>query len=243
MTKGQSKLIISEKIKNELMSNSPMLRKEIIRIKDNQNEVIVYFRSKATITVVPASENGRGYRSTNLIREEFRQIQKKIEDSVLSPFQIIRKPPYMLNPYYENIADLQEESRDVYISSSWLDNGHWMWDIVDTAFEGMLAGKDMCLLAFDESIVLKHKIKSMAYMQSQKKKQDPLTWRIEFLNERVKENEHAYFTYSMLQQNQRLKKPFYPRRAIDVKENHKNPYDIPKHKGEIRIVTCDMAFI
>ena len=59
-TKGQSKLIVSAKIKNELMSMSPNLRKEIKYIKDNQNDIIVFFRNDSTITVVPASENGRG---------------------------------------------------------------------------------------------------------------------------------------------------------------------------------------
>lgn len=242
-TKGQSKLIISEKIRNELMANSPMLRKEIRTIKDNQNEVIVFFRNNSTITVVPASENGRGYRSTCIIREEFRQIDKHIEDSVLAPFQIIRTPPYMLDAAYEGNKELQEESVDVYISSSWLDNGHWMWKIVDQAYDGMIDGQDMCLLAFDESITLKHNIKSMTYMQNEKKKQDPLTWRIEFLNERVKEDTSAYFTYSMLQKNQRVKKAFYPRRNIDARFNKKNIYDIPKQSGELRIVSCDMAFV
>lgn len=225
------------------MANSPMLRKEIRTIKDNQNEVIVFFRDNSTITVVPASENGRGYRSTCIIREEFRQIDKHIEDSVLAPFQIIRTPPYMLDAAYEGNKELQEESVDVYISSSWLDNGHWMWKIVDQAYDGMIAGKDMCLLAFDESITLKHNIKSMTYMQNEKKKQDPLTWRIEFLNERVKEDISAYFTYSMLQKNQRVKKAFYPRRSIDARFNKKNIYDIPKQFGELRIVSCDMAFV
>lgn len=242
-TKGQSKLIISEKIRNELMAKSPMLRKEIRNIKDNQNEVIVFFRNTSTITVVPASENGRGYRSTCIIREEFRQIDKHIEDSVLAPFQIIRTPEYMLNQYYSNIPELQEESVDVYISSSWLDNGHWMWKIVDQAYDGMIDGNDLCLLAFDESITLKHKIKSMTYMRNEKKKQDPLTWRIEFLNERVKEDTSAYFTYSMLQKNQRVKKAFYPRRNSDARFNKKNVYDIPKQSGEIRMVSCDMAFV
>lgn len=59
-TKGQAKLIISEKIKNELMSMSPTLCKEILSIKDNQNDVIVYFKNGSTITVVVAGENGRG---------------------------------------------------------------------------------------------------------------------------------------------------------------------------------------
>jgi len=242
-TKGQSKLLVSEKIQKELMNLSPALRKEIHKVKDNQNEVIVYFRNHSTITVVPASENGRGYRSNVIVREEFRQIKKSVDDSILSPFQIIRQTPYMKDDYYANISELEEETVDIYISSSWLDNGHWMWDIVDQAYDEMLKGQASCLLAFDESIAIKHKIKTMRYFQTEKKKQDPLTWRIEFLNERVRENEHAFFTYSMLQQNQRTKRAFYPRTIIDFKMGKKNPYDINKQQNEVRIVSCDMAFI
>lgn len=242
-TKGQSKLLVSEKIQKELMNLSPVLRKEILKVKDNQNEVIVYFRNHSTITVVPASENGRGYRSNVIVREEFRQIKKSVDDSILSPFQIIRQTPYMKDEFYANNKELQEETVDIYISSSWLDNGHWMWDIVDQAYNDMMNNKASCLLAFDESIALKHNIKSMRYFQTERRKQDPLTWRVEFLNERVKENEHAFFAYSMLQQNQKIKKPFYPRFPLDVKNNRKNLYDIPKQNGEIRVVSCDMAFI
>lgn len=43
-TKGQAKLIVTSKIRNELMAWSPKLREEIKGIKDNQNEVIVYFK-------------------------------------------------------------------------------------------------------------------------------------------------------------------------------------------------------
>lgn len=243
MTKGQSKLLVSEKIQKELMNLSPTLRKEIRKVKDNQNEVIVYFRNHSTITVVPASENGRGYRSNVIVREEFRQIKKSVDDSILSPFQIIRQTPYMKDDYYANIPELEEETVDIYISSSWLDNGHWMWDIVDQAYDKMLKGQASCLLAFDESIAIKHKIKTMRYFQTEKRKQDPLTWRIEFLNERVRENEHAFFTYSMLQQNQKSKRAFYPRTTIDFKMGKKNPYDIPKQQNEVRVVSCDMAFI
>ena len=243
-TKGQSKLIVSEKIQKELMNLSPTLRKEILKIKDNQNEVIVYFRNHSTITVVPASENGRGYRSNVVVREEFRQIKKYVDDSILSPFQVIRQVPYLKDDYYANISELQEEPVDIYISSSWFDNGqNWMWGIVDQAYDEMLKGKASCLLAFDESIALMHKIKTMRYFQTEKKKQDPITWQLEFLNTRLKENRFAFFTYSMLQQNQRAKRPFYPRTLLDFKTGKKNPYDIPKQNGEIRIVTCDMAFV
>lgn len=241
-TKGQSKLIISEKIRNELMNMSPVLQKEILKIKDNQNEVIVYFRSGSTIVVVPASENGRGHRSNVVVREEFRQIDKNVDDSILSPFQTIRQPPYMIDPYYAKIKELQEEPIDIYISSSWLDP-HWMWDIVDSAYDSMLKGQGGCLLAFDESITLKHNIRTQRQMQKEKRKQDPITWQLEFLNTRLKENQSAFFTYLMLQQNQTIKRPFYPRTMIDVRLNKKNPYDIPKQNNEVRIVSCDMAFV
>lgn len=221
-----------------------MLQKEIKSIKNNQNEVIVYFRNSSTITVVPASENGRGYRSNCTIREEFRQIDKKIEDSVLSPFLIARQVPYSTDPYYVDIPDHEPNSvMNIYISSSWLDDGHWMWNIVDKAYDEMLNGKDSCLLAFDESVTIKHKIKLMDTLVSEKKKQDPLTWQIEFLNLKIKENTSAFYTYKMLRDNQNLKKPFYPRTTIDFLSRKRNPYAIPKQEGEIRVISCDLAFI
>lgn len=241
-TRGQSALIVKDKI-NKFLRNFPMVDNEIENIKTSQDEVIVMFKNKSQIKVVTASENGRGNRSTVLIREEFRQIKKFVDDSILSPFQVMRQAPYATSGDYTNVPDALDEAVDVYISSSWLDNGHWMWNLVDQAYKEMFISDNSILLAFDESIVLKHNIKSLTQLRKEKKKQDPLTWRIEFLNERVKENTSAYFTYSMLQQNQRLKKPFYPRDNTDVRVGKKNPYAIPKQKGEIRVISCDMAFI
>ncbi len=244
-TKGQSALIVKDKIKKFLITNYPMVAREIEDIKVSQDETYILFKNKSQIKVVTGNQNARGNRSTVLIREEFRQIDKYIEDSVMSPFQVNRnEAPYVTSGNYTNVPNAIDRSVDIYISSSWLDNGHWMWGIVDQAYKGFLDGdSSYTLLAFDESIVLKHPIKDIEQLRKEKKKQDPLTWRIEFLNERVKENTSAYFTYSMLQQNQRLKKPFYPRNNIDVRVGKRNPYAIPKQKGEIRAVCCDMAFI
>jgi len=244
-TKGQSGLIVKDKIQKFLMSNYPMVAREIESIKTSQDETYVNFNNKSQIKVVTGNQNARGNRSTILIREEFRQIDKYIEDSVMSPFQVNRNEvPYVTSGDYENIPDAIDKPVDIYISSSWLDNGHWMWGIVDQAYKEFLKGDGSAtLLAFDESIVLKHNIKDIDQLRKEKKKQDPLTWRIEFLNERVKENTAAFFTYLMLQQNQNLKKQFYPRNNLDVRVGKKNPYAIPKQNGEIRVVSCDMAFI
>jgi len=242
-TKKQAKLIVSAKIQ-QLQNLSPMLRNEIIKIKDNQNEIIVFFKSGSTITVVPANENGRGYRSNFAIREEFRQIKKNIEDSVIAPFQVIRQAPYNVDPYYADmpVGVCIQDSVDVYISSSWLDP-HWMWTVVDNAYESMIEGTGQYLLAFDESIVLKHKIKSQAFFQKEKKKQDRITWECEFLNVRIKENQFAFFTYKMFNNNQHSRQVFYPRITTDFLLGKKNPYAIPKQQGEIRVIGADLSFI
>ena len=243
-TKKQAKLLVTEKIQRELMHMSPVLAREIEKVTTNSTETVVDFFNGSSITVVVADDRSRGYRSTVLVREEFRQIKKTVEDSVLAPFQMIRPAPYMLDSYYADIPELQEENIDIYISSSWFDNGtNWMWKIVDQAYDEMMNGKASCLLAFDEAIAIKHKIKSMRYFQQEKKKQDRITWLTEFMNARVKENTAAFFTYSMLQKNQRNKQPFYPRTLLDFKAGKKNPYNIHKQKGEVRIVACDMAFV
>lgn len=241
--KGQSKLLVSEKIQKELMSMSPTLRKEISKIVVNQNDITVFFRSGSKIAVVVASENGRGHRSNVIVREECRQIKKDIDDSILSPFQIVRQPPYRKLEYYAGMAELVEQPIDIYITSSWFDNGHWMWPLFDSKFDEMVNGEPSVVLGFDESIALKHGIKTPEYFASEAKKQDPTTWALEFLNLRLKESQAAYFSYEMLGQNQTCKQPFYPRRLLDFKSNKRNQFDLPKQKGEIRIVACDMAFI
>lgn len=237
-TKGQSKLIVTEKIRNELMAQSPMLCREIKSIKDNQNDTIVSFRNGSTITVCAALDSARGHRSTFIIYEEFRMIDKFIIDSVISPFQIIRPVPYSKYPEYEHLS---EEPTDIYISSAWYSN-HWMQTLIDDTAKDIENGKSSCLLGFDYSIPLLHKIKTRNQILKDKKKFDPITFRIEYGNEMIKENTSAFFTYKMFTDNQRNKKPFYPRLNIDVLSKKKNPYAIPKQQGEIRILSCDMAF-
>ncbi|MFA6832933.1 MAG: hypothetical protein WCR36_11825, partial [Bacteroidaceae bacterium] len=59
-TRGQSKLIVSKKIQEELMGSSPNLRREILKVVSSQVEVEVFFRNGSTISTVTCSENARG---------------------------------------------------------------------------------------------------------------------------------------------------------------------------------------
>jgi hypothetical protein len=149
----------------------------------------------------------------------------------------------MLKEDYKNISILKEEPIDIYISSSWYDDGNWMWDISAQALDAMKKHKGGVMLAFDESITLKHDLKTIDQLIKEKKKQDPATWKIEFLNLRVRESTFSYFTYSMLMNRQTLKQVFYPRTTIDFKSNKKNKYTIQKQENEIRVISNDIAFV
>ncbi len=246
-TKGQSKLMVSAKIQDELMQWSEPLAAEIEKVSTSVNDTYVKFRNTSKIIVYTANDNARGNRSHASCREGFRQIDKKIEDSVISPFQTVRNRPYMRknigNKLYGDIPILQENPVDIYISSSWIDDGNWMWGIVDQAFTGMLKNDGSVLLTFDESITLKHHLKTMKQMKREKKKQDPVTWKTEFLNLKVKDSLSSYFTYKMLMNRQVSKHVFYPRNILDFKNNRKNKYAIPKQDNEIRVISNDIAFV
>ena len=77
-TEKQAKLIVSEKIIDELCDWSPVLKKEVESYGTRSNDIYVKFRNGSKITVFVANENARGLRSNGICREETRQIKKKV---------------------------------------------------------------------------------------------------------------------------------------------------------------------
>ena len=238
-TKKQARLIVSEKIKKEIMPNSPLLQEEIESFKDSQNDIEVNFRNGSSIVVVAANDNARGYRATVMIYEEFRMILKNIIDSVLSPFLYARQIPFM---QHEEYKELLEEPKEIYISSAWY-RSHWMWGTMKKLLKNMLKDDSAVIIAMDYSISLYHHIKTRAFLQKEREKLDPITWTIEYENQMIAENAHAYFDYELLNKNRVIKRAFYPRRNDDVISKIKNRYAIPKQPGEVRILSCDIAAV
>lgn len=240
-TKKQARLIVSEKIQKEILPRSPLLQEEIKTVKDSQNEIEIKFHNGSSIVVLVANENVRGYRATVFIYEEFRMIAKHIIDTVLSPTLFQRQIPFRIK-HLDEYRDLKEEPKEIYISSSWY-KSHWMWGFMRLVTKDMLNKGTSILIGMDYSIALKHEIKTRDFLIKERKKLDKVAWTIEYENQMVAENAHAYFTYDMLNKNRVLKRPFYPRRNEDVLTKAKNKYAIPKQAGEIRIVACDIAMV
>lgn len=241
-TRGQSQLIVSEKIKKELWDASPNLRREIVKISDNNNDVYVRFKNGSSIHTVTLSKNSRGNRSTVNVGEEAREIDREIYNEVVNPFLIVRQVPFMMLPDYADDPQFRENPCEIFISSS-VEESHWLYDLAKKTAEGMVRGEDQFFIAFDYAITLKHGIRTRNQLIDAKIKTDPITWMIEYENLVLRTNSKAYFTYDLLKARQALVRAFYPRRNEDFVNRVKNKFAIPKQPGELRVVACDIAAI
>lgn len=248
-TKKQAGLIVKEKIQKELMPKSENLRREIKKISTNANDIEVTFHNGSSLVVVVGNEDALGYRGTILIYEEFKRIKKYVIDKVIKPFAMTRPAEFRTNEEceqygvkYRDNQEFNEETANIYISSA-APTSHWMGKLLKDTVKSKYSDGRSCMLATDYSIALKHNIKTKSDLIEAKRSTDPITWREEYENEMLREGANAYFSYGLLTKTQSNKKAFYPRRYEDVKNKRKNPYFIPKQNGEIRVLSCDMAFI
>lgn len=241
-TRGQSQLIVSEKIKKELWDMSPNLRREIKKISDNNNDVYVRFKNGSSIHTVTLSKNSRGNRSTVNVGEEAREIDIDTYNTVVNPFLIVRQAPFMALPDYAEDKQFQENPCEIFISSS-VEESHWLYGLAKKAMRGMLEDDGQFFIAFDYSITLKHGIRTRYQLLDAKRKADPISWMVEYENLVLRSNSRAYFTYELLKENQKIARAFYPRRNEDVVNRVRNKFALPKQPGELRVVSCDIAAI
>lgn len=243
-TKGQARLIITEKIL-KLKNDSANVAREIAEFKTSANETYVLFTNGSKITAVPSSDNARGYRANILIVDEFRLISKKTIDEILKPFlNVNRTPPYLQDPKYSHLS---EENKEIYISSAWYKN-HWIWDSFKSYLNGMMAGKDYFVAVLPWQLSVFHRLLSKKRVEQQRTEEDfdQMSWDMEFEALFVGENENAYFKLDDIQKCRTLPKAFYPptdREFVEAKGTRKKLSNMPKQTGEIRIVSMDIALM
>ena len=222
-----------------LKDDHPNIAREIMKFSDTQNNCICVLHNGTTIKVVACQESGRGERSTFTIGEEFRIMDKKKFDSIVKPFAYARQTPYLKNPKYSNIPCLVEEPRQILISSAYHKGLWWYKETIDT-IKMMLNDKDAGFIAFDYLIAIKHNIKTKKAIAKDRSTMDEITFLEEYENIPWGENSNAYFKLDMFKKNRNLKKAFYPLRNDNL-DKKKNPLDIKRVDGEIRLVSVDIA--
>lgn len=233
-TKEQAGIIIEEKIKG-LQENYPNVAREIRNITTNMNKWQVDFHNGSVIKIVAARDSSRGRRSTFTIYEEFRLIDKDVLDAVIRPFSHIRQAPYLKIPEWREYG---EEPKEVFISSAY-HKGLWWFEETKKNIRDMLAGGNTGFIAFDARIAIHHHIKTKRQLKNEISKMDEITALEEYYNIPWGENSDSYFKLKQFSRARNIEKAFYPQRKDTYAK--KNPYDIQKVDGEIRLLSCDVA--
>jgi len=243
-TKGQAKLIVTQKIEKELMQY-PNIAREIKDIRTSNNDVRVVFQNGSTIEAVTSSDNSRGYRATCLILDEFRLIKEDIYTKVLRPFlNIQRRPPYTYKKEYSHMI---EENKELFISSAWYKN-HWIWDKFKSFVNGMVKGKEYFVASFPYQLSVDHGLLSRKRVELMKSEDsfDPISWMMEMDSLFYGESEKAFFNLEDLQKNRVLVSPFQPLtnlEYIDNKEKRSKKKTKSRQEGEIRLIAVDIALM
>lgn len=175
-------------------------------------------------------------RATFIIYEEFRLIDKEVLDSVIRPFSVIRQASYLKNPEFEY---LQEEPKEVFISSAY-HKGMWWYDETKKTIRDMLRGGNSGFIAFDFRIAVHHHIKTIRQIKNEISKMDEITAQEEYYNIPFGENATSYFKLAQFLRARKISQAFYPQKEENYNPK-KNPYDIARTLGELRILSCDVA--
>ncbi len=233
-TKAQAGLIIKKKIQ-WLYDNSDICKDEIIKITANNNTYECIFRNGSRISVVAANEGALGERCNELIVDEFAQMDKEILDNILKPFLIPRQTPFSNNKEHPEYQKIIEPVRTYYISSSWYSN-EWWYKTTKSVAKAMADGKKAGFFATDFKTTIKHRLKTVAQINEEKR--DNAAFDMQYGNIPGNSIEDAYYPINFFKRT--IQKGFLPLRPQDYSLK-KNPFDIPRVPGEIRIMGVDVA--
>jgi len=236
-TLKQGGIIISEKM-NMLRNSHPNVAREIKKLVSNNNEYQVILHNGSSIIVVPSSESARGNRANYIIVEESRLVPREILEFVITPFLEVRSPPYKTKPEYLNKKELMEEGVISYITSAGYKAEYW-YDYVKSCILQVAKGdKTYSFIALDYLISVFHNIKTVSMIKKETERMDRSGVQMEYLNIPSGESGESFVQAKMFKRN--LKKAFYPQR-ISTYNPKKNPYDVDRTTGEIRLLSVDVA--
>lgn len=234
----QGKEIVN-KIQEELMPKSPMLRNEISKISNTKDDCCVYFKDNSYIKVVTARDSGRGGRSHVLIIDESRLVPLNIVDKVLRPFNgTPRMPGYTAKPEYANVLEMNKE---INMSSAYYKASE-MYSKVKSYVANMLNPKlkyFICdlpyMLSIKEGLLMKQQIENEMSEQTF----NEFDFAMERMGVFIGESEDALFDFNILKGRRILKDALRPLEYYKL-----NGIKIPdKKKGELRVLSLDVALM
>lgn len=249
--KKQSALIISEKIV-DLYNKSPALRVEIgspRNISSSAQNAKVQFLNGSKIEAVVGNENSRGYRGNVLIVDEYRILAHDVVTQVVQPMGSVPRVPEFKTLYPEKYSDYIEDNVELYLSSAWY-KSEWSWKTFERTFKNMINHEKIreVAVSIPYQIPLLHNMINGGEEAIKRIKEDdinPFGFAMEYEGLFVGGDENSMFKLDALNKIRTLSKTFVPPTDIEVRNNNKHKSktisNMPKMKGEIRLVGLDVA--
>lgn len=187
-----------------------------------------------------SNEGARSKRANILVIDEFRMVDLDVIQKVLRKFLTApRQPGYLQKEEYKH---LKERNKEIYLSSSWY-KSHWSWERVKTYFSAMLEGKKyfICAFPYQLSIAENLLMKEQVLDEMAESDFDEISWSIEMECLFFGESDNAYFKFEDMDRVRKLPNPLYPKEYYSMIKDKNFKYD-EKKNGEIRLLSCDIAF-
>lgn len=210
----------------------------------NTNQDNVELSSGSAIKIVASSSGARGQRCSILCVDESAIVDKEIHDAVLVPMGTIgRQAPYMQKPEY---AHLIERSKAIYLTSARTQN-NWNYGLYRTYYEnmkrfGVKSKFNLICLPYQVSVEngLVSKEKLIEQMRDEGFSLD--TFNMEMCALWSKTVQDGYYSMNKLAACRNLAQIEYPK-YLQYEIASKIYEDVPRRKGEIRVVGADIALM
>lgn len=247
-TRGQA-INVLEKIMLELKPISPELCAEIDekQSKINGTNAQIVFFNTSVIKVVTASDSSRGNRCNVLLLDEYRLISKDTIDTVLRKFLTLRRMPRYseLTDEEKKIEYAKEKNLTMYLTSAFFKD-HWSYTKCVDTFRTMLDDtRRQFVCGFPYQLSIEEGLLDPEAVADEMSESDfsEIKWSMEMDALWYGSEEDAFFDFSSVSKNRRIKYPMLPNKVVAKVNNSSVLKIIPKQSGEIRILSADIALM
>ena len=245
-TRGQA-INVLEKIIQELKPISPELRAEINEKESKMNgtNALIVFNNTSVIKVVTASDSSRGNRCNVLLLDEFRLISKNTIDTVLKKFLTQRRMPRYseLSEEERKQEYLKEKNLTMYLSSAYFKD-NWSYTKCSDTWDAMVDGGVQFVCGFPYQLSIEEGLLDPEAVEDEMSESDfsDIKWSMEMEAMFYGSGEDAFFDFDSIAKNRKIKYPMLPDK-IASKVSSPLVKIVPKQKGELRILSADIALM
>lgn len=239
-------IAVIDKIRLELIPNSPELEAEVESIKINGTTCEIIFKNSSYIKVVTAGDSARGNRANVLLLDECRLINPNTIDVVLRKFLTQRRMPrYSMLTKEEREREYDKEKNiTMYLTSAYWEDS-WIFQKCRDVFVNMMddsRNQFVCGFPYQLSIAEGLLDRELIEDEMLDSSYNEVRFSMEYCAEFYGSADGSFFDFDSISKNRRIKYTVYPDRMSSKLSGTQTKIP-PKQNGEVRILSADIALM